>query len=143
MVAKSIPWNPVFEMGIVEMDDDHRGLVRMINTFLEVVDNDEGLIAMDEIFRGLIDYTLYHFDREERMMAEAGFGGLEGHHLAHLSLKNRVGILRDLYLSRPGCEAEAEIHRFLSDWLTNHIMKMDMQYRDAILASRGLLLKSA
>lgn len=143
MVAKRVPWNPAFDMGIAEMDDDHRGLVRMINTFLEVVDNDEGLIAMDEIFRGLIDYTLTHFEREERIMAEAGFGGLDGHHLAHESLKGRVGALRDLYLSRPGPEAEREIHRFLAEWLTHHILKMDMQYRDTILASRGLLRRSA
>ena len=61
--AQILPWNTHFEVGVEEIDTQHRELVKLINETCSCVTstrNYEGKI--NGLFTKLLEYTKYHFD---------------------------------------------------------------------------------
>jgi len=76
----------------------------------------------------LIDYTRYHFAREEELLREAGYPQLGPHHHTHDMMIEQIQDLQERFQS--GDEAVgSELSQILVTWLVNHIMQEDRQYR--------------
>lgn len=127
-----IEWDDAMSVGVPVLDADHQRLIRLLNAFVEALENDEGLMVTDSIFAALGDYVVTHFAREEEILAEAGYADLEPHKAAHRALESKFAELRDSYVLNPDKRAEKRVEDFLIDWLKSHILKTDMKYRDVV-----------
>lgn len=127
-----IAWDDAMSVGVPVLDADHQRLIRLLNAYVEALENDEGLMVTDSIFAALGDYVQSHFAREEEILAEAGYADLEAHKQAHRDLEARFAALRDSYVLNPDKRAEKAVEDFLIDWLTSHILKTDMRYKDVV-----------
>lgn len=136
-----IEWDDAMSVGVPVLDADHQRLIRLLNAFVEALENDEGLMVTDSIFAALGDYVVTHFAREEEILAEVGYADLEPHKAAHRALENKFAELRDSYVLNPDKRAEKRVEDFLIDWLKSHILKTDMKYRDVV--SKGAAAHSA
>ena len=63
-----IKWTKEYELGIKEIDNQHKGLVIIINELFELMSQGKAKAKMNEIFDHLTDYTKKHFKDEERIM---------------------------------------------------------------------------
>lgn len=125
-----IDWSKEFETGIETIDFQHRKLFNLINNLEEAVTNqglDGAKLVIEFTLDQLAEYTVYHFEQEERMMAEANYPDLENHKKMHQRLAARVVELKKkIEANQPGIEKE--LLSFLSDWIKEHILHKDIDY---------------
>ena len=122
----AIAWDTSLSVGIDAIDDDHKKLLDIINMLGS--DTEKSREELTAILNDLVDYTRYHFEREEDLMAQHGYASLEKHQEEHgffIAKLMDLGVMlesEDLDITRE--EASA----FLSMWLTRHIRWSDFDY---------------
>ena len=118
-----LAWSEEFELGIDAMDDEHRQLVQLVNEFQQALSAGHGGDAMATVFDSLLEYTVEHFQHEERIMAKAGYPATDIHKKRHRELTQQVMALnKDKRYVFP-----ENVGDFLSHWLTDHIMGTDRE----------------
>lgn len=119
-------------VGAETIDRDHKILVQCLNDFIEATENDEGVFVTDSILTILLDYTNFHFSKEEKIMEACEYPGLEEHKAEHEALKAKVLECRDKIVLDINGKASEEIKTFLMVWLSEHILTSDMAYKKYI-----------
>lgn len=134
-MSDKVVWTDDMSVGCKALDDDHKILIQALNDFIDALENDEGVFVTDGIFSVLLDYTNFHFAREEAIIEACGYEDLERHKETHLVLKEQLMDARRRYMLNPSCELEEEIREFLYNWLQTHILIRDMDYKDVVAQS--------
>lgn len=62
-------WNKNFEIGIKEIDEQHKQLIKLLNKLANTLTYENDLMIND-IFKELADYATHHFETEEKIWAE-------------------------------------------------------------------------
>jgi len=106
------------------LDEDHKKLLALINTFEAATGSEEIEFVLCE----LLDYTRTHFAREEALQRACRYPFSEAHHKAHEKLFQDVSQLCRKWeqLEVPDQAMVGEIARFFRKWLIEHILKEDM-----------------
>lgn len=128
-----LEWTDELNTGVPEMDKQHRKLVDILNRFYDVIEKGEREEAISELLKGAEEYTIFHFESEERFMEEIGFPELEAHRRAHQNLVNEVRSAKEKY-AQGDKKAVRDLVAFLISWLYTHIAKTDRKYGDYYLA---------
>ena len=128
-----IKWRNSYTVGFEQLDTQHEVLIKLINDMFEVVRDKDINISLSYKIDKLIEYTQEHFDYEEKLLEKSGFEFLELHIKAHKELVREVMDLRDL-IEKNTDGISSDLYAFLRTWLTNHILKEDMQYKDCLSA---------
>jgi len=134
-MTDKVVWTEDMSVGCKPLDDDHKILVQALNDFIDALENDEGVFVTDGIFSVLLDYTNYHFNREEAILEACGYEDLERHKQTHIELKEQLMDARRRYMLNPSSDLEEEIREFLYNWLQTHILIRDMDYKDVVAQS--------
>lgn len=127
--ANRVGWSQDLEIGVPEIDADHRLLIDLIGQVETVAGGSEAIHVLGSLLDSLSDYVDYHFRREERMQEAVGYPGLDLHRSQHEVLRREVGDLLDHYRDRPQSIDPIELAGFLRRWLIKHITKQDMAYK--------------
>ena len=121
-------WDQAFQTGSFEVDEQHQHLVNIVNEFGDLlVRNTADTVEIDKVCSQLVEYTRYHFDEEERLMAAIGLDQRHRsqHSQQHAGLLDEIQSLRhDLLVSDQN--AGKIFFEFLIDWLVFHILGTDM-----------------
>ncbi|MDP6981090.1 MAG: bacteriohemerythrin [Myxococcota bacterium] len=123
-------------VGIDSIDEQHKKLVNMINALNDALAKGEANDVMVKIFDGLVAYVDKHFTFEEALFTKAGWDGAAAHKEKHKQLVEEVMAFKASLDSGSGMIG-IKLMKFLKEWLTNHIMKSDKEYADAVKA-KGL-----
>lgn len=133
----NIEWNDSIVVGVPSIDRDHRMLVDMLNELFAACFAGRGPDVLVGIVTCLVDYTRYHFDREEKLLAQAGYDAVDAHRAMHARMVAQVEKIRsDLQQGATHDLSNATL-KFLSRWLTDHIQSEDRKF-GALMKSRGL-----
>ncbi len=126
-----VTWTAACSVGVEELDQQHMKLFGMINKLADCIDakraGSEPAEAFIQVLSDMFDYTQAHFSAEEAHMRRIAYPDLERHIAQHQAFVEKVSELslkatdRDLDM--------AGTLRFLQDWLSQHILLSDMQYR--------------
>ena len=81
-----IVWDESNNLGIPIIDEQHRGIVTIINSLHHCIRQGQGEDAIRPIMTMLEQYTVIHFKTEEWFMKEAGYPELEAHLALHRNL---------------------------------------------------------
>ena len=124
-------WDTYFETGIPTIDEQHRGLVDIINEAAPL------LTSRSEVARGrfdvlmdrLFDYAAVHFKTEESIMAQHGLRAeyCDEHQALHRDFVNQLIEFRTMTGQQPLDESGPTLLRFLTGWLTFHILDEDQR----------------
>jgi hemerythrin len=125
----SIAWDDSIIVGIPTIDDDHKKLVDMLNELFAACFAAQGPAVLGDILDQLLDYTKYHFEREEKMLEEANYGRLEEHRVLHKRMVAQVEKIQKNLQSGATHDLSNETLKFLSHWLTDHIQAEDKEFR--------------
>jgi len=121
-------------VGISEIDEEHKKLVELIGQLEEAALTKQEHAAIGDVVRELLMYAAFHFQHEERLMAEASFQGTEQHKAIHNRFIDTAAALKtDFDLGRE--QVTEKTLQFLSDWLSEHIMVQDKEFAAAVLAT--------
>lgn len=124
----TIRWQPEFSVFDRELDAHHRQLIR----YIQVLDDPENRRRADPEFlkmivEGLVSYTVFHFEAEERMMRDAGFPRQELHLQEHRDFEKDALLFRDCF-GRGSQRFERIVLSYLKDWLSAHILTSDKDF---------------
>ncbi|MBN2752676.1 MAG: bacteriohemerythrin [Rhodospirillaceae bacterium] len=130
-----IQWSSRFELGIPFIDADHKVLVDLLNRMNDASRSDGDLADIGETLSALVDYTHYHFAREERAQFAAHYPDIREHRVQHAALANQAKDLFETFRKNSSHVEVGDILDFLSDWLMDHILLHDMAIKPYLLAN--------
>ena len=131
-----VEWSEELSIGIPQTDEEHHHLVLILNELDDAKRVGKGSRVMAEILDRLVDYTVVHFQSEEKLMEEYGFPGIELHRTQHQQLVDKVARFQTRFHSRRE-RITNEVMDFLKYWLTNHILVDDMAFGNHVTRNPG------
>lgn len=120
-------WENKYSVNISGLDEQHAGLINLINSAHESMLTGKAHKELGPIFDKLLNYTQTHFALEEKYMEETGYEGLEYQKQQHRYFTEQVTIYKEQF-DEGRITASIKIMRFLMDWLINHIVVVDRKY---------------
>lgn len=124
-------WTDELATGNSFIDNDHRKLIAMINALFDALATGHANDITNKVLNNLIIYTKEHFAREEAEMDRMKYSGAISHKSEHTQLLKQVHELK-VKLDGGGKLNAVAISGFLSDWLRNHILNVDMKLAAAL-----------
>ena len=128
-------WDPALETGDPMVDEQHRGLIAMVNEFHAAVAGRRSKELVLHTLERVADYADRHFQAEERLMLDAAYPDYPNHKRAHDELTAKaVEILagyRSGLLTLP-----VTLGQFLQDWIVFHVQRVDKRMVE-YLRARG------
>lgn len=124
---KAFTWGALFETGISKVDDQHKQLVELTNTFgSELSKNVIDSQRLKTIVTQLLNYARQHFEDEEELM---NVGNIDQRHIdkhvqEHSGFLDYVLILNKQLVNQKK-ESGRKVFEFLSHWLAYHILGSD------------------
>lgn len=134
-MADRVEWSSELATGIEDIDQQHKRLIELYNNFEEAADQNKGRRHLDALLDNLVTYTAEHFTFEESYLEEQGYPELESHRRTHRQLSRKLERLCiEHRVNRR--RVTGEVRRFLASWLTQHILKHDMEYMPWVSGGR-------
>jgi len=127
-----ISWQTDYQIGVAEIDEQHQRLVEMVNSLHEAMKSGSGKSLVPKVLNELVEYTVTHFNTEERLMQETRYPHYLQHKRQHDELKQQVVQMKSVIDSGKPVNT-IEIVNFLKGWLINHILGSDKQFGEHIL----------
>ena len=120
---EAIAWSDEFATGNAGIDADHQRLLTLFNEFALAVNAGRGEAVIRGVLGELVDYTHYHFAREELLMMESDYPDYARHKKMHDIFIRQVDDVGS-HLSI-GSDLGAFLLSFLGKWLSGHILGAD------------------
>lgn len=124
-------WSEDLNVGNKFIDDDHKKLVAMVNSFHDAMEQGRGNDVIGKVLHNLVIYTKEHFSREEAEMQRIKYPKYLAHKLEHDKLIKEVADLQTGFTSGKTM-LTMKISKFLRDWLLTHIKQTDQQLAEAL-----------
>ena len=131
-----IEWTEANATGIEEVDEQHKRLFNILNRLHEAVVKGKEQGELFAILDELIEYTVYHFQTEEKLFMEHGYPKCEEHTAEHDKLTNTAVDLQ-AQLRKGSATISFDLLDFLHNWLVEHTLGMDKE-AGAFLMEKGV-----
>jgi hemerythrin len=119
-------WRTEYSINVQEMDNHHKKLfVLAENIYISIKNNNSKEILEKELDE-LVDYTIFHFNSEEKLLENNHYPILEEHQKKHSSLIRKVKSFKD-DINKTSFDNE-DLIKLLRDWILNHIFDEDRKY---------------
>jgi hemerythrin len=126
-------WKETYSTNIAMIDEQHKQLLKLGTELYEIVSLKDNADHYDEIIDILLklkDYTIYHFESEEKLMDEYHVPGVETHKKQHAAFINKLNKLDKEDIDYNQSDVTMDLLIFIADWITQHILKTDHMYKD-------------
>ena len=132
-------WDESYNTNVLVIDNDHKKLFELTNKLEELSEDEvpKAHLINNQIER-LLDYTVYHFDREKDLMTKHDIVPLNQHIAEHDEF---VAVAKEAYANwkqRGDVEDLKSLVRYLWNWLVEHIMESDMELAERLLLVDGI-----
>ena len=126
-----LEWQDSWSVGNPDLDTDHK---RLINIIQKIGEYSPQSADLSQLFSELEDYTKYHFVKEEQLMEAANLPDLTEHKKSHRDFVEWLHSVRYTFtVSQQSRRLLLDsVDEYLQNWLKNHILKTDMNYKGLI-----------
>ena len=97
-------WAPGFELGIEEIDEEHRQIFDVVLQIEESIQRQD-MARCSNLVSEFMDKIEQHFIHEESYLARIGYPDIEGHSQYHQKLLSKAQVLKKI------CDSEIELGR--------------------------------
>lgn len=112
--------------GYKMIDDQHKEIIGKIDKLLTCCEEGCGKLQAIRMLDYLSEYTVFHFEAEERLQEEVAYPGIEEHKEKHEEFKKAVEELHEMLEEEGPSEAfVAAVKKNVVDWLFHHIENKD------------------
>ena len=124
-----IQWDQNYSVQVKALDEQHQGLVEILNTLYE---NRDGNFSQRREIVGvailqLKEYACQHFTAEEKLLLQCNYPEYTKHKEEHQLFVTTINVFIQEYRSGSQTLSSKAID-FLNDWVLNHILVADKQY---------------
>jgi len=125
-----IPWDNKFELGINEIDEQHKKMLSIINRAYDIFENKkhEDQSELNQLIKEMTDYADYHFETEEKYFKLYGYEKMESHIEVHNQYRTKIEDWQRQYNENKDVSLFFEISKYLQDWWIWHINNTDRDY---------------
>lgn len=134
--AEFLIWKDEYMVGIEQIDIEHQKLLGLINNLLSTTICNTGEAFERQALLEVVEYTQYHFEREEALMQKYGYPDFEGHKAQHEAMVDKALDFVKAY-DQKGQVALKEAAAYLQLWLLQHINGTDKKY-SSFFKEKGL-----
>ena len=127
MEKKLFYWRDKFSVGVEEIDNQHKKLIDLINELYNAYITKRHADILSDVLDELINYTVYHFDTEEKYFEKFNYSFTDDHIAEHNSFKKKALELKKKFGKHTGV-LSSETLLFLQNWISTHILKSDQKY---------------
>ncbi|MEE9384055.1 MAG: bacteriohemerythrin [Nannocystaceae bacterium] len=132
-----LQWSASLDVGVGSMNREHHVLIGLMNVLWEADRRGAPRPELLSALKKLGDYTVEHFEHEERMLAAIRFPQLATHRRIHANLLGELKAYVDAFAVSEDARLPKKLFTFLKLWLTAHIRGIDIKY-SALAQSKGL-----
>ncbi len=118
-------WEKKYEIGIEEIDFQHKYFLQLIKRFQEKISQDMPPLVIEPHIKEIIYYMKFHFCSEENLMRLFKYPNLDTHKKKHLEIVNEVNNKTNLFLI--GAIKLNEITDMLVKWFQDHTIEEDSE----------------
>lgn len=129
-----LKWNDKYSVGVESIDSQHKRLFEIGNELIDAMKADK-FDKYDDIMYilgELRDYTIYHFDFEEKLLKSNNVEFTDSHAHQHTFFIDKLMETTTLDIDSQQDQVLNGIFEFLTDWIVNHIMSTDKTYQVAL-----------
>ncbi|MEJ2199809.1 MAG: bacteriohemerythrin [Desulfuromonadaceae bacterium] len=127
-----IAWKDSYATQVGCFDAEHKKLVSLIDQYFQALREKRGLAMLEDLLGQLLEYTVYHFANEEKLMREHDYPHYQAHVVEHRKLAATVKGFRQMLGEAQGEQERDELllvlRNFLREWLIGHISVEDKKY---------------
>ena len=131
-----LSWKDSYSVGIESIDNDHKKLIHLINNLQTAMNFKTDPQFEKQTLDEVIDYTQYHFKREEDLMENNDYPDFVPHKEAHTRMIDQVNAYVEAYENGDENAIESLLN-YLKQWLIKHINGTDQEYSE-FLISKGV-----
>jgi len=117
-------WRSDYSVGVESIDKEHQHLFALAESLHVAIRTGGGTEKLRAILSELVAYTSFHFEHEEKLMADVGYPHLEEHRKEHQDFKRRVQ-----NMSSPSTGEDENTPNYvlscIVQWLRCHTMSSD------------------
>jgi len=128
-----ITWNDHLNVGVEEIDQQHQKLVQLINGLHNHMLAGDASEIMNKVLDRVIEYTGFHFQTEEQLMAQYAYPDSAAHKKEHKDLVDTAVNLQ-VKLKSGNSHLTMETMHFLQDWLQHHILGSDKKFAEYLIS---------
>ncbi len=134
---KLVEWTSKISTGVRIFDEEHKVLIKLINDLNEAMLEGKSKNIMKNILKELKDYTVTHFDHEEKYFEKYDYPSIEEHKKIHRGFVKKV---EETYKAFEKGEVtlSKDLMEFLKEWLVEHIMGADKKGYGKFFNDKGV-----
>ena len=125
---QGLAWTKKLETGHNDIDNQHKRIFWLVNDLIESCQEDLNRVTVRETLIFLVDYTVYHFNAEEKLLKKHKYPQYEEHKKMHGDFTETViGFIKE-YEDNGDSEALfAAVKTIILKWLIQHIQTEDQK----------------
>jgi hemerythrin len=133
----ALQWNDLMTTGIKEVDDAHKTLILWVNKLNDAMKSGKAKEEVLNILAFLGKYATQHFSHEEGCMNQYNCPAAAANKKAHSDfLVYFTKMKTDVENNGVTTMTVVDLQNALSDWLKNHIMKIDTSLLPCVKQSK-------
>ncbi len=126
-------WKEEYSVGVEKFDKQHKQLLKIGRDLVSAFENlEKGIDQYDlivELLQEMQKYTVYHFESEEKAMAEINYPELEKHKEIHQKFVNKLKDIDVENIDEDQKQFSMELLNFVANWIEQHILGEDQKYK--------------
>ena len=119
-------WDPDLATGHDIIDNQHQQLIAAVNSLFDAQRGGKGRKEVERTMDFLVEYTMKHFDDEEKLQERYDYPKYSEHKQIHAAFKDvALDLLRTLHRDGPSDELVSQVCVTIGRWIINHIKNND------------------
>ena len=120
-----IEWQKKYEIGIEEIDFQHKYFLKTIGRIAALLNASEDKKYQAALISEVNAYAAFHFLSEENLMTQYGYPGLAEHRSQHFDLIQELSVRQSIFLGERSRENVNDLIDFLLTWFYSHTVSVD------------------
>ncbi len=133
-----LQWAPAWEIGVPEIDDGRRLLVDDSNALIKALMEGRPKPEIMKIVGRMESECKDYFRREETILREARYDGVDEHAAEHRRIEEELGkAIRTMAADNVSVNGWDKFILFFQSTLVNHFLLFDLKFKSLLLWERG------
>lgn len=135
-----LEWLETFELGYPEIDNDHKEMLSIMKA-IEAQADAENFELCAKLLDELIFHSKAHFEREEKLLADAGYPYVDLHGEYHSALVARADAVKEICQGIRSKENFKDCCMEMFGFLVDDVIAGDLQFK-SFLEEKGLIKRT-
>jgi hemerythrin-like metal-binding protein len=122
-----LDWTADFELGIQEMDEQHKQLIDLVNTMHASLKQGKNKKEVKDNIRSFVDFASYHFGNEEQYFEQFAYDNAKEHTQEHKAFVKEILQFQSDY-SANKIKFLDDLMPYIKKWLHKHFSITDKKY---------------